>query len=140
MGTAMTDEPLPLPVVDPYSMLPEPEEFITHPAPVLTSLEAAAMGWEWWIQPALTLEKRAKLAGWECRLAFARGYRTGRARGTFVLWDTVGAWLWKADRPRMMFRWERTPDLLGGWKADTVLIWSGGNVISMGHTAGKALL
>lgn len=133
-------EPLPLPVVDPYSMLPEIVADVPHPSAVLTSLEAMELGWEWWIAPALTLEKRAKLAGWRCRLGFARGYKPGRRKNTYELWDTVAAWLLKPGRPRMVFTWERSPDQGNTWKADTAIIWSGDRVTSMGHTAAKALL
>ena len=133
-------EPLPLPVVDPYSMLPEIIKDVPHPTPVLTSLEAAAMGWEWWIGPALTLQKRAVLAGWECRLGFARGYKPGRKKNTYELWDTVCAWLHQSGRPRMAFTWERSPDQGNTWKAARALMWSGDRCIGMGHTEAKGLL
>lgn len=140
---------LPVPEIDPHAELPQVtpygrqwqwEKPAECPPPVTTAAETYAAGWCWWPSPVLTLEKRARLAGYEVRIGFARGYKPGRKKGTWELWDTIGAWCRRPDKPLVVFTWERSPDQANTWKASRASFRSGRHVVAMGHVQGKALL
>jgi hypothetical protein len=144
------DDLLPGPEIDPHAELPEitpygrqwdaPDDTVCPP-PVITAAETYAAGWCWWPGSVLTLEKRAKLAGYEVRIGFARGYKPGRKKGTWVLLDTIGAWCHRDGKPRVVFTWERSPESENpAWKAARASFRAGSLVRAYGHTEAKALL
>lgn len=143
-------EPLPSPRIDPYAELLEVTPYgrnwdgdpdVPCPPPIITAAETYAAGWCWWPAPVLTLEKRAMLAGYEVRIGFARGYKPGRKKNTWELWDTIGAWLHKAGHPRVVFTWERSPDQANTWKAAKASFRDArGGVVAVGHMVGKGML
>lgn len=143
------DEPLPAPEVDPLAELPETTPYGRNwdapdpdlcPPPVITAAQTYADGWCWWPRAVLTLTKRAELAGYDVRVGFARGYKPGRRKGSWDLWDTIGVWLHRADRPRVVFTWERSPDAANEWKAGKASFRAGNLVRAYGHTQAKAML
>ena len=145
-------ELLPVPEIDPLAMLPEvtpygrtwqwdlPEQS-TCPPPVITTLDTYVQGWCWWPSMVLTLEKRARLAGYTVRIGFARGYKPGRRKDSWELLDTIGAWLHKPGHPRVVFTWERSPDQGNTWKAGKASFrGANGRVLAVGHQVGKGML
>jgi hypothetical protein len=142
---------LPAPEIDPLAMLPEVTPYgrtwvdktVTEsaPPPIITALETHEAGWCWWPPAVLTLEKRARLAGHAVRIGFARGYKPGRAKNTWDLWDTIGVWCQKDGCPRVVFTWERSPDAANEWKAAKASFrGANGRVLAVNHTAGKGML
>jgi hypothetical protein len=145
----MVIDPLPTPEIDPLAELPEvtpygrlwgPPEDVPCPAPVIMAADTYAAGWCWWPSPVLALEKRAQALGYEVRIGFARGYKPGRRKNTWELWDTIGAWLDKPAAPRVVFTWERSPDQANTWKASTASFRGSNGVMVAGHLAGRKLL
>lgn len=138
------------PVVDPLAELaeetvygrswaaePDPE----RPAPEITAEQTYQAGWCWWPPSVRALEKRARLAGWDVRIGFSRGYKPGRRKGTWALLDLIGVWLSRPGSPRVVFTWERSPDSEGyEWKATTASFRGGNGIRAYKHTEAKALL
>jgi hypothetical protein len=140
------------PTQDPCAELPETTPYgrnwidpkadhFSAPPPIITAAETYEAGWSWWPAAVLTLEKRARLAGYAVRIGFARGYKPGRTKNTWDLWDTIGVWLHREGSPRAVFTWERSPDAANEWKAAKASFrGANGRVLAVNHTAGKGML
>ena len=138
---------LPTPDIDPTAELPETTVYGRSwdspvpalPAPLLTSVQSVEMGWQWWPSMVLTLERRAIHAGWVTQCGFSRGYKPGRARGTFDLLDVVAVHVRKPG-VRGGFMWNRLVDGSYEWKPAGAWFRSGGRLAAMGHTEAKRRL
>lgn len=108
---------------------------------MITAAETYAAGWCWWPSPVLALEKRARQAGWDVRIGFARGYKPGPSADSWVLLDSIGVWLARPGSPRVVFTWERNPESEAyGWKATTASFRGANGVRVYKHTEAKGLL
>lgn len=95
---------------------------MSTPAPVLTSLQAHDLGWQWWIPSAHSMAVYARSYGWEVKLGFARGYTPGRKLDSWDLTDSIGCWVDGFGRRGVAY-WLRKPEAACTWTASGVAVW-----------------
>jgi hypothetical protein len=78
--------------------------------PVITSVQTWNT-WDegWYPTGPRSFAKRARAAGWEARIGFARGYVPGARADVLELRDTIGVWV-DGYGHRAVALWERNPE------------------------------
>jgi hypothetical protein len=111
---------------------------VEHPAPVITSRETYEQGWDQWPGMVESVRKLAGQSGWAERTGFARGYKPGQAKDSFVLVDSIGVWL-DGHGFRACVAWTRLPDASNDWKADGAVIY-GRMPVLINHTRARKFI